>query len=162
MTVFRLVEEAEASRLINLEFGKETVGEARGVLFNANAARQCPLAGVMRMTGCVCPLSRSLLGAKRTSLFAMHLSAFDPKRTSPSSLKVQLEMDLRRAGDGPWSSWIMNLARVHFEQHGETPWVSSHLARKPSSTALPAQRLSTRSHPRRLATCSPGPRSLCR
>src|SRR5262249_38786359 len=29
-----------------------------------------------------CLLSRSLLGAKRTSLFAAHMSASDPKRTS--------------------------------------------------------------------------------
>src|SRR5262245_15055984 len=29
----------------------------------------------------LCPLSRSLLGVKRTSLFALHMSAFDPKRT---------------------------------------------------------------------------------
>ena len=26
------------------------------------------------------PLSRSLLGVKRTSLFALHMSAYDPKR----------------------------------------------------------------------------------
>src|SRR5262249_35342752 len=32
-----------------------------------------------------CLLSRSLLGAKRTSLFAAHMSAYDPKRTSPPS-----------------------------------------------------------------------------
>src|ERR1700693_3594359 len=34
------------------------------------------------MTFCGCLLSRSLLGAKRTSPFAPHMSAFDPKRTS--------------------------------------------------------------------------------
>ena len=33
-------------------------------------------------------LSRSLLGVKRTWLFAPHMSAYDPKRTSTSSLKV--------------------------------------------------------------------------
>src|SRR5262249_58132777 len=31
---------------------------------------------------CESPLSRSLLGVKRTSPFAPHMSAFDPKRTS--------------------------------------------------------------------------------
>ena len=36
-----------------------------------------------------CPLFRPLLGAKRTCLFALHMSAFDPKRTwAPSSLPV--------------------------------------------------------------------------
>jgi hypothetical protein len=35
------------------------------------------------MTFCENPLSRSLLGIKRTSLFAAHMCAYDPKRTSP-------------------------------------------------------------------------------
>ena len=34
----------------------------------------------------ICPLSRLLLGVKRTWLVAMHMSAFDPKRTSPTSI----------------------------------------------------------------------------
>jgi hypothetical protein len=33
------------------------------------------------MTVCGNPLSRSLLGVKRTSAVALHMSAFDPKRT---------------------------------------------------------------------------------
>jgi hypothetical protein len=33
------------------------------------------------MTVCGNPLSRSLLGAKRTCPFALHMSANDPKRT---------------------------------------------------------------------------------
>src|SRR5262249_15550107 len=43
-----------------------------------------------------CLLSRSLLGAKRTSLFAAHMSASDPKRTSvgprptPSRVSAQI------------------------------------------------------------------------
>jgi len=36
------------------------------------------------MTRCGCLLSRSLSGAKRTYLFAPHMSAFDPKRTCKS------------------------------------------------------------------------------
>src|SRR5215510_13459948 len=46
---------------------------------------------VVFLLQCMSPLSRSLLGAKRTSLFATHISAFDPKRTSPdqkTSLKL--------------------------------------------------------------------------
>src|SRR5262245_5063704 len=39
--------------------------------------------GKADMTVCGCPLSRSLLGVKQTSLFATHMSAYDPKRTSP-------------------------------------------------------------------------------
>ena len=38
-----------------------------------------PRAELRRSSGC--PLSRSLLGAKRTSLIALHMSASDPKRT---------------------------------------------------------------------------------
>jgi hypothetical protein len=34
------------------------------------------------MTFCEFPLLRSLLGVKRTCLFALHMSACDPKRTS--------------------------------------------------------------------------------
>ena len=34
------------------------------------------------MTFCGNPLSRSLLGAKRTCPFALHMSSNDPKRTS--------------------------------------------------------------------------------
>jgi len=37
--------------------------------------------GKADMTVCGNPLSRSLLGAKRTCRFALHMSAFDPKRT---------------------------------------------------------------------------------
>src|SRR5512132_1608224 len=38
--------------------------------------------GKADMTVCGNPLSRSLLGAKRTCPFALHMSANDPKRTS--------------------------------------------------------------------------------
>src|SRR5262245_14369415 len=37
--------------------------------------------GKADMTFCRCPLSRSLLGVKRTSSAALHMFAFDPKRT---------------------------------------------------------------------------------
>jgi hypothetical protein len=40
------------------------------------------LGGKADMTLCGNPLSRSLLGVKRTWLVAAHMSAFDPKRTS--------------------------------------------------------------------------------
>src|SRR5262245_189308 len=40
------------------------------------------------MTVCGCPLSRSLLGLKRTCLVALHMSAYDPKRTSASALHM--------------------------------------------------------------------------
>ena len=35
-----------------------------------------------------CPLLRSLLSVKRTSSFAPHMSAFDPKRTSLVALRA--------------------------------------------------------------------------
>ena len=37
------------------------------------------------MAVCENPLLRSLLGVKRTCVFAAHMSAFDPKRISPPS-----------------------------------------------------------------------------
>src|SRR5262249_29690262 len=45
--------------------------------------RRCPLLAQSRhrLVHCTCPLS----GVKRTCLFALHLSAFDPKRTLTSS-----------------------------------------------------------------------------
>ena len=44
--------------------------------------RRCPLSGVKRTRPfCGNPLLRSLLGAKRTCLFAAHMSASDPKQT---------------------------------------------------------------------------------
>jgi len=42
------------------------------------------------MTFCGGPLLWSLLGVKRTSLFAMHLSAFDPKRTFDSGTLISI------------------------------------------------------------------------
>jgi hypothetical protein len=41
------------------------------------------------MTVCGCLLSRSLLGVKRTSHFAAHMSAFDPMRTSAPFLSTR-------------------------------------------------------------------------
>ena len=54
--------------------------------------------GKADMTFCENPLSRSLLGAKRTCPFALHMSANDPKRT--------LIADATRSfgGVGPWSN----------------------------------------------------------
>jgi len=43
--------------------------------------------GKADMTFAGSPLSRSLLGVKRTSLFALHMSAFDPKRTCRFALQ---------------------------------------------------------------------------
>jgi hypothetical protein len=41
--------------------------------------------GKADMTLCGNPLLRSLSGVKRTWLFAVHMSAYDPKRTSLNS-----------------------------------------------------------------------------
>jgi hypothetical protein len=40
------------------------------------------------MTFCGNPLLRSLFGVKRTSLIALHMSAYDPKRTSLIALHM--------------------------------------------------------------------------
>jgi hypothetical protein len=48
----------------------------------AGAPHMSAFGGKADMTVCGNPLSRSLLGAKRTCPFALHMSANDPKRTS--------------------------------------------------------------------------------
>src|SRR5262249_39696697 len=52
----------------------------------AVASHMSAFRGKADMTVCGCLLSRSLLGAKRTSLFAAHMSASDPKRTLGGAL----------------------------------------------------------------------------
>src|SRR5262245_65712589 len=46
--------------------------------------------GKADMTLCGNPLLRSLLGAKRTCRFALHMSAYDPKRTSAEPQRRQV------------------------------------------------------------------------
>jgi hypothetical protein len=48
----------------------------------AIASPMSAFGGKADMATCGCPLLRSLLGVKRTCLFAMYMSAYDPKRTS--------------------------------------------------------------------------------
>ena len=50
----------------------------------SSAPHMSAFGGKADMTFCENPLSRSLLGVKRTWLIAAHMSAFDPKRTSTS------------------------------------------------------------------------------
>src|SRR5262249_32839173 len=50
-----------------------------------SAPHMSAFGGKADMTLCGNPLSRSLLGVKRTSLFAAHMSAYDPKRTCRST-----------------------------------------------------------------------------
>jgi hypothetical protein len=49
------------------------------------------------MTFCENPLSRSLLGAKRTCPFALHMSASDPKRTWGYGSRSDLSKNILRA-----------------------------------------------------------------
>jgi len=44
--------------------------------------------GKADMKSCGCPLSRSLLKAKRTCVAALHESAFDPKRTPAVATEI--------------------------------------------------------------------------
>jgi hypothetical protein len=55
---------------------------------SASALHMSAFGGKADMTFCGILLSRSLLGVKRTWLFASRMSAFEPKRTS----RVQCEM----------------------------------------------------------------------
>src|SRR5215475_9310719 len=50
--------------------------------------------GEADMTVCGNPLSRSLLGVKRTCLFALHMAAYDPKRTSCHGAKARICLGL--------------------------------------------------------------------
>jgi hypothetical protein len=53
------------------------------------------------MTVCGNPLSRSLLGVKRTLSIALHMSAYDPKRTSP----LYVVYDLTATSE--WALWLL-------------------------------------------------------
>src|SRR5262245_3731535 len=53
--------------------------------------------GKADMTVCGCLLSRSLLGVKRTLPFAVHMSAFDPKRTFTTTELSYLPLSAWRA-----------------------------------------------------------------
>jgi hypothetical protein len=49
---------------------------------NSNVSHVSAFGGKADTRFAACPLFRSLLGVKRTSLIAAHMSASDPKRTS--------------------------------------------------------------------------------
>jgi ABC transporter substrate binding protein len=71
--------------------------------------------GKADMAFCGGPLLRSLLGVKRTCLVALHMSAFDPKRTSTSSgwlLQVGTLLFYERRG-GDEATPIHTFARRH-------------------------------------------------
>src|SRR5262245_6782030 len=70
--------------------------------------------GKADMTVCGCLLSRSLLGVKRTSPFAPHMSAYDPKRT----LVAPIPTTVLSPYDAVWGA--NETARVHFTswRHG--------------------------------------------
>src|SRR5262245_60862426 len=51
------------------------------------------LGGKVDMTGCGCLLSRSLLGVKRTWAVALHVSAYDPKRTFDRPFRAPVKVD---------------------------------------------------------------------
>ena len=57
----------------------------RGGLIDCGDVRYWHLAD-MRLVHCTCPLS----GVKRTCRFALHMSAFDPKRTSRLPVDVSV------------------------------------------------------------------------
>src|SRR5262245_19339830 len=46
------------------------------------------------MTVCGSPLSRSLLGVKRTCFCTLHMSAYDPKRTSTATSKLPAQASI--------------------------------------------------------------------
>jgi len=67
-----------------------------------------------------CPLSRSLLEAKRTSFVALHMSAPDPKRTWPTAQRIGLKAyPAPSSGSSPYDGFVPGLgvgnqkARVH-------------------------------------------------
>jgi hypothetical protein len=84
--------------------------------------------GKADMTFCENPLSRSLLGVERTSLFAAQMSAYDPKRTPnrvPRYVRLALKMPnlcgfAHEGGDA--DSWH---GRNHhnFNEHPRSPKV---------------------------------------
>src|SRR5262245_61050945 len=74
--------------------------------------------GKADMTVCGSPLSRSLLGVKRTCSVAPHMSAYDPKRTSdvPSCWTwVQLDAARRFLKCRPFASKLSSIAHLAME-----------------------------------------------
>src|SRR5262245_14714985 len=83
--------------------------------------------GKADMTASGYPLSRSLSGAKRTSLFAAHMSAYDPKRTfcSRSNLTLGSQSDslfdwdhIKRLGACAGAHLAVLLPRSHMTMSG--------------------------------------------
>src|SRR5262249_37190099 len=66
--------------------------------------------GKADMTGCRCPLSRSLLGVKRTSSVALHMSAPDPKRIF--NIQAALSVGRRHALDSRHHAPVLVLQDV--------------------------------------------------
>src|SRR5262249_29869522 len=71
------------------------------------------LRGKADMTVCASPLSRSLLGAKRTCLFAPHMSASDPKKGTSLAFTqtLQIVCPVWSFGDGDEAARIRQLDR---------------------------------------------------
>jgi hypothetical protein len=97
--------------------------------------------GKADITIAACLLSRSLLGVKQTSLVAAHMSAFDPKRTSPLHCGMSAKADLRKVSYSFRASQpIATIACGHFSFSGSFfgTWPGTYLSMswptKPSAT----------------------------
>src|SRR5215475_3099276 len=75
--------------------------------------------GKADMTACESLLSRSLLGAKRTSRCAAHMSAYDPKRTRLLDRHSPIA-DHKLASKSHWARWF--LWRKHGSSGGLLPF----------------------------------------
>jgi CheY-like chemotaxis protein len=90
MAVILIVEDEEQVRVLADSFlqaeGNKTLSAAtiaQALALIIEGPHMSAFEGKADMTVCGNSLSRSLLGAKRTRPFALHMSANDPKRTCP-------------------------------------------------------------------------------
>jgi hypothetical protein len=86
-------------------FGTDAVAKANAATTGGRSKGQ----GKADMTFCGNPLSRSLLGVKRTWLVAAHMSAFDPKRTCGLNKRRKSETRLSRTQTIPVLFKLMEL-----------------------------------------------------
>jgi hypothetical protein len=117
--------------------GFQRIYRAKPIKRRQNLGRHTKQTFVFRMTLCGNPLLRSLLGVKRTCLFALQMSAYDPRRTSQTfSFLTVLNSRMR-----PWFRW-----RVRAAQPRE-PNAPPRAPQQPASQAHDSRMLSVRSAP---------------
>ena len=95
------------------------------------------------MTLCENPLSRSLSGVKQTWALALHMSAFDPKRTwrlqSGILLMTQSRCKSTHQKQGYAACWVRKSASAFFPSLAACAIVSKNTVERITGSDLPAR-----------------------